>query len=283
MKKLPLFVSLSCLVVGATAVQGQVVPLTDNNFLHVLNGGSFDAATGQYTRGGTDTRQGVVGSFAPVALNNIGDAVQLNFTWSGGGNQGQAQQVQFGFFNGTAVTGDNQTSATDGWEGYFQAFGTSSANVDVQLGAYRQGEGTTPLFARTSGNPPFSVDGQGGNIGAGAPRPSINQSAITDVSMTLARISDTQLQLTTVFDTPRSDGTNSGTAAGGVAWSLSVTDNVATLTSTYTSGPSTISGVGLASSTQNFTVEVIPEPSTYAILFGLGAALFVLYRRRARR
>lgn len=287
MKTAPILIS--ALLFGSTAlVQGQILALTDNTSLQVLNGGTFNAATGQFTRGGTDQWQGVVASFAPVTLANIGDSVAINFVWSGGSNNNNSgQRLAFGFFDGAAITGDNDTTATDGWTGYFHSIATRSSAGDVNFGVYRQGSGTQALFERdgawAGSTTAASVNGAGGAQTSGF-RPAIDQTATINMSLIATRSSDTQITFTTVYDTLRVDGSGSG-SVGGISWNGSVASGVATVTSTHNiadGGPVTISGVGLVGSSANFTVEVIPEPSTYAALFGLAALGFVFWRRRRR-
>jgi hypothetical protein len=268
-------------------VSANATVITSLDF-HVLNGGSFDDTTGVYTRGGTDEWQGVVASFAPVTLTNVNDSVRIDFTWLGGSiSNNSGQRLAFGFFDGTAVTGNNQIAATDAWTGYFHSIGTRSSAGDSNhaMGFYRQGSGTQNLFERDGSwagtTTAASVNGMGVLQSSGF-RPPINQTATTNLTIIATRTSETQITFTTIYDTLRADGTGSGGSSSTIEWNGIVSSGVATLNSVHNiadGGPVTISGVGLVGSTADFTVTVIPEPGTL-VLVGIALGSLLLFRRR---
>lgn len=250
----------------------------------VINEGSFNDATGQFTRDGTDQRQGLVQSFASVNLDNPGDWVQATFTWEGGGGNNSANQVFFGFFNGPAVTADAQTSSTDDWTGVFQSIATRNSDGGVNSAAAFQGSGTQPLInhpdAFSSG-----ADVDGGRAGTSGHRPPLNQSIENPVTLRIERIDNDFISFITTYSTPRGDGSSSG-SGDGISWVQTASGGIATFTSTYSVNdvPTSISGIALAGSS-NFTmtdlqVTAIPEPGTL-LLLGMAAVFgIVRYRRR---
>jgi hypothetical protein len=290
-KKLLTLLPLS-LMAGAVGLQGQVLFSQANDSLFVINDGTFTQATGAFARAAeADIKQGVLASFDTYTLNNVGQSITATFTWLGGGSNNSAQHLTFGFFNGGAITGDAQTATSDGWEGYFHALPTRTSSGNVVYGVHRQGEGTQPLFDReTTG---FSINGA--SVTPGNPRPPLNQDVATQVTLTLTRLAGDQVQLSTVYRSPSTGhlGSASG-SSGGIAWTSNVvldpTDSnfaLATITSTtaVADGPVAINGIALAGQ-RDFTLtdlQVIPEPSTYAALFGLLALGCVAWRRRRAR
>lgn len=262
--------------------------------LFVINDGSYNAGTGAFTRAGvgSDSYQGVVTNIAPVTLTNVGDFLNISFTWSGGASNNSGQNVVFGFFNGDTVTANGQTSITDDWEGYFTAIGarTGDSAANGAIGVYRQGSGDQPLIDRvnwTGGTSNANVNGAGGNVGSGGLRAGFNHPVSSQtINYRIELISDTQLRTTVIYQTGRQDGTHSATL-GGIPYSMSVNSGISTVTATYnvSDGPTTISGLTFAArqnfNLSNITVTAIPEPSTYAVIFGfLALGLIVLRRRR---
>ncbi|MCC5838800.1 MAG: PEP-CTERM sorting domain-containing protein [Opitutales bacterium] len=290
-----LLFSLAGLFGASLALQGQIIFSQASDDMYVINNGSFTQATGVFTRTAADTGidvgQGIAVSFDQFSLNTVGHSIQTQFTLSGITQNNSGYQIALGLFSGAAVTQNADTAVTDGWTGYFQSIGTRSSSGDVNGGVFRQGEGSQPLMARTLGwgSNDGAVDGAAGRLGSGI-RPPLNQNVSQTVTMTLTRISDTQLQLSTVYTTPRLDATRTDTA-GGIPFTWSAASGVGTMVSTYTLGdgvPTTISGFAFGTTTSNFTIQnlevtAIPEPSTYAAILGLLGLAFVAWRRRARR
>lgn len=76
-------------------------------------------------------------------------------------------------------------------------------------------------------------------------------------------------------------GSGNYTTSGIISSDLSKDFNVF-LELTYDSTQFAVLAVNMNSASQGFTVNAIPEPSTYAMIFGLGALGFVLVRRSRR-
>lgn len=258
----------------------------------VINQGAFNETTGAFTRNTTvpvDTRQGIVQSFTTVSLNNPGDFVQATFSWVGGGGNNAATQVFFGFFDGPAVTANAQTSSTDDWTGVFQSFGLRNSDGTTNSAVGWQGIGDQPIYNYPSNLSSANVDGAWTTITSGH-RPALlqNISGGNSITMQLERIDADFIRLTTTYTTARSDGSSSG-SGNGISWVQTASGGIATLTSTYSVNdiPISFSGIALAGSA-NFTmtdlqITAIPEPSTYAAIFGLIALGGVLLRRRLRQ
>ncbi|MCC5844465.1 MAG: PEP-CTERM sorting domain-containing protein [Verrucomicrobia bacterium] len=278
------------LLAAPLVLQGGIIFSQASDNMYVINNGSFNQATGAFTRTAADTGidvgQGVAVSFNQFNLETVGHSVQAQFTLSGIGENNSGFQIALGLFSGAAVTQNAHTAVTDAWTGYFQSIGTRNSSGDVNGGVYRQGAGSDPLMARTLGwgNAAGTVDGAYGRITSGV-RPALNQTVSQTVTMTLTRISDTQLQLSTVYTTARADGTATRTTDG-IPNTWSAASGVGTLVSTYniSDGPTTISGFTFGTTTSNFTVQdlqvtAIPEPGTL-VLVGIALGSLLLLRRR---
>lgn len=267
------------------AIGFAVAPCAQAQIIYTINDGSFNSSTGAFSRSGTDPFQGIGVSFSPVDLGTVGTSVQVSFNLVGGGGNNSPQQLALGLFSGGALSADAETSVTDAWEGYFHALGARSSNGGVSFGVYRQGGGPATLMNRESNwtTTIAQVDGSGGSITTGH-RAAYNQNGAA-FTVTLERLSATELRLTSTFTTARVDGSHSGTVDG-VAWTNSSNNGTGTVTSTYTLGgsdPTLINGFALAG-TQNFTltdlnISVIPEPSS-AVLVGFGLVSLLGARRR---
>jgi hypothetical protein len=188
------------------------------NDLFSIGGGTYDSAdgSGQFTRSGQDSYQGLVASFQPTDLDVDGKFVQAEFLWGGGGTNNSAQQVLMGFFDGPAVDGHDQSVNTDAWTGYFFALGTRlSTDGDTPYGVYWQGPGEIPIFNHVVQDPfpAFSVDGVSHRVTSGL-RPPLRNDAPRRVILAIKRLSANQLEFTVTFRTPRSDGSQNSSFSG---------------------------------------------------------------------
>ncbi len=84
-----------------------------------------------------------------------------------------------------------------------------------------------------------------------------------------------------------SSGSQTFTGSGNYTTSLNISSDLSKdfnvfLELTYESNQFAVLAVNMNSASQGFTVNAIPEPSTYAAIFGLGALGYVIVRRSRR-
>jgi hypothetical protein len=213
------------------------------NPLYVINEGSVAENSGTFTmaRSGTDVFQGVVSNFLETPLLNSGDYIELSFTLRANTGNNAPRTISYGFFQGPNVTADAQTMVTDMWEGYLHQPGTRNSAGTMNFMHARQGAGATPLMNYATGNE--SYDGAHNRV----KQTGMNQSANTPVTVRLERISETQIRLRSVFTTPDTDRSASGTNSG-IVWSHSTVSGVSTVTSTFPAadGPEAFNGFAIA-------------------------------------
>lgn len=237
----------SNLAQATTLTQGTVTGF------HVINHGTFNGANQTFTRGGsgTDNYQGVVHSFPPVTLANVGDFVEMEIRWTGGGVNNVQQSLVWGMFAGDPVTGNAQTAITGGWEGYFTAIGRRDGTNNAASGVYRQGAGPVPLInhpTQVANNTNFSVNGAGGRIHTSGHSAPWNGNSNSVGRFRVERISETQLRSTTVVPTDWTSRSNSGTV-NGVPYTVTVSEYQAITRATFAiadGGPVTLNGLAIA-------------------------------------
>ncbi|MCC5844703.1 MAG: hypothetical protein JJU05_10670 [Verrucomicrobia bacterium] len=231
--------------------------------LFTLNEGRLDSASGEFTRAGTDTWQGVVASFAPVALAEVGDSVEVTFQWQGGSSANNSpQRIAFGLFHGEPVNGNGQTQVTDSWTGMFHAIGSRSAgNGGVGLGMYRQSRGAETLFDRrgdwAGGMRDQARVGDAGTVLNRGHRPGIDPGREIRVRILAIRESPSEIKFVTEFDTNRPEGGDSG-QSDHFSWEASARDGKGLISSTHRiadGAPVTFSGLGLVGADHTFVVR----------------------------
>ncbi|MCC5848088.1 MAG: fibronectin type III domain-containing protein [Verrucomicrobia bacterium] len=235
--------------------------------LFVINQGTINEETGQFSRNGGDEFQGVVAHFEPVSLDEVGSFVDLTFEWSGGAGDNTTQGIVWGLYNGSNVNADAQTNITSAWEGYFHAIGVRSGNSrpSQNSGMYRQGAGPQPLINHAIQDGTFhadDVDGAGGRLNSNQHELAYHGQPITGV-VRLERISETEIRYTTVYETGRDDRNNTG-SAGGISYRVKGADGEATFYSTHNvsaGGPTTVNAV-VFGGRGNFNVQNVVVRST---------------------
>ena len=93
--------------------------------------------------------------------------------------------------------------------------------------------------------------------------------------------------LSTIATGATTSGSQTFTGSGNYTTSLNISSDLSKdfsvfLELTYESNQFAVLAVNMNSASQGFTVNAIPEPSTYAAIFGLGALGFVIVRRLRR-
>lgn len=93
--------------------------------------------------------------------------------------------------------------------------------------------------------------------------------------------------LSTIATGATSSGSQTFTGSGNYTTSLNISSDLSKdfnvfLELTYESNQFAVLAVNMNSASQGFTVNAIPEPSTYAAIFGLGALGYVIVRRSRR-
>lgn len=208
-----------------------------------------------------------------VSLDSTGDFIELNFSVvSFASNNNNPWAFRFGIFDndGTAATANDQTSVTDDWLGFLSIYRTTNNQTNQTNNAiFQQGTGTGGLAGTTVVGGLFG--GDPGNI-AGTGITKIGSNFNSDFradETTFAAVfrierTDTGLDITTLQSDTGATVTRSILAA-----------NVATYE---------FNSIAFAHS-GNFTVDditvtAIPEPSTYALIFGFFSLGLLIWRRR---
>lgn len=198
-----------------------------------------------------------------IALDEVGNYIQFVGNYSGLVGNNINFSIRVGFFDSTGVTVDSDFDPdTASLVGYFGGLATrsgSGANTNV----FHQAAGTGLLMGINQGNV----------TGAGITAIGANVNPLTTgnrtVTYRIERSSDTLLTFTF------SDGVNVNlerTLAVASASTLSLD----TFAVSFALG----SSVSAQFSDMEITGLVIPEPSTYALLFGASAIGLVVWRRR---
>lgn len=237
------------------------------NPLYVIHGGSVAENNGTFTmtRSGSDAFQGIVSNFMEIPLENTGDYLELRFTLRSNTGNNSGRTISFGFFNGPVVTGNAQTMVTDLWQGYLHQPGTRNGAGTMSYHFARQGAGPVGLMGYAGGNQ--SMDG----IQHSQSMTGIHQNVDTPVTLRLERVSESQIRLRSVFNTPDNDRSASGNNSG-IAWSYNTVSGVCTANSTFpaTDGPTAFNAFAIATRgnwvlrdleiTTNVDVEPPPSP-----------------------
>ena len=108
----------------------------------------------------------------------------------------------------------------------------------------------------------------------------------TPISWTL-KASFTGDTLSSIASGATTSGSQTFTGSGNYTTSLNISSDLSKdfnvfLELTYESNQFAVLAVNMNSASQGFTVNAIPEPSTYAAIFGLGALGYVIVRRSRR-
>ncbi|MCC5806072.1 MAG: PEP-CTERM sorting domain-containing protein [Opitutales bacterium] len=200
-------------------------------------------------------------NWSGTALGDVGDELAFSFTVKLTGDQGnRPNEIMFGIGNnnGTVPTADNQNVFVDDF-GYIAALGTSGGASGLLRDA-----GTEGFLGRAG-------SGDHTDVASGLPGLAITDTFQT-YTLTLTRTAGG-------MDLAFTDGSTL----------VEVSDNSVPNNDFYTFNTVTFGYYNR--NTENFldvssidvTYSPIPEPSAYAALFGLGALIAFLLRRRMRR
>jgi len=197
-----------------------------------------------------------------ITLASTGDYIEVSYQYVRGDEQGgnTDQRNRVGFFNGTVPTGDDFGAGFDAAVGYLAGFSTGSG------GRNRLSEDTDLLTNRMH---------DGNNSATG--------------QLFLLENTKTLENLDSIYNiTYRVERTATGTqlsssvvlASGGTPVTMTVVDTVDPYY-TFNSISFSMNGARQWNYWDNIEVTTnVPEPATCAMLLGLGALGFVIYRRR---
>lgn len=241
--------------------------------MYRINEGTVSESDGSYTlaRTGEDTLQGYASNFADLELLEVGDYVQLSFVIKprDSGNVTN-RAVSWGFFQGSLVSDHAQTGITDLWQGYFHQIATRNSDGTSGMGVFRQGEGPVGLMDYAGGGTEVNGASATQNV---VP---IHPTNFAEVTLRLEKISETQIRLSSHYETPGGTNRSGNGGDSGITWNYSVAApasgsgaNVATLNAIYplADGPVSFNGFAIASIGDNWVLRdlsiesnVITEP-----------------------